>query len=112
MSVMTLLLGAEDAGLGALFFGVFHHEVALRRELGIPDDLELPVHRVPLVVSVEKVEIRLEARQRVETVAQMRHQGVGAVAFDRLVIVAAVIVAPVFVPMRGHDVGHRGRGHL
>jgi nitroreductase len=41
MSVMTLLLGAEDAGLGALFFGVFHNEDALRRELGIPDALQL-----------------------------------------------------------------------
>lgn len=41
MAVMTLLLAAEDAGLGALFFGVFHNEVALRTELAIPDDLEL-----------------------------------------------------------------------
>lgn len=41
MSVMTLLLAAENAGLGALFFGVFHNEAALRTELGIPDELEL-----------------------------------------------------------------------
>jgi nitroreductase len=41
MSVMTLLLAAEDAGLGALFFGVFHNEDELRVELGIPDELEL-----------------------------------------------------------------------
>lgn len=41
MSVMTLLLGAENAGLGALFFGVFHRETELRTELGIPDHLEL-----------------------------------------------------------------------
>ncbi len=41
MSVMTLLLGAEHVGLGALFFGVFHNEAALRTELGIPDALEL-----------------------------------------------------------------------
>jgi len=41
MSVMTLLLGAEDVGLGALFFGVFHNEEALRAELGIPEELEL-----------------------------------------------------------------------
>ena len=41
MSVMTLLLAAEDAGLGALFFGVFHNEAALRTELDIPDELEL-----------------------------------------------------------------------
>ncbi len=41
MAVMTLLLAAEDAGLGALFFGVFHNAAELRAELGIPDGLEL-----------------------------------------------------------------------
>jgi nitroreductase len=41
MSVMTLLLGAEDVGLGALFFGVFNNEAAIRTELGIPEHLEL-----------------------------------------------------------------------
>ena len=41
MAVMTLLLAAEDAGLGALFFGVFSGERELRRELGIPNGLEL-----------------------------------------------------------------------
>ncbi|MFT7501379.1 MAG: nitroreductase [Gammaproteobacteria bacterium] len=41
MSIMTLLLGAEDIGLGALFFGVFNNEAAVRAELGIPDHLEL-----------------------------------------------------------------------
>lgn len=41
MSVMTLLLGAEDAGLGALLFGVFNGEAALRDSLGVPSDLEL-----------------------------------------------------------------------
>jgi nitroreductase len=41
MSVMTLLLAAEDVGLGALFFGVFRGERELRRVLGIPAELEL-----------------------------------------------------------------------
>ncbi len=41
MSVMTLLLGAEDVGLGALFFGIFDHEGELREELGLPPQLEL-----------------------------------------------------------------------
>jgi len=41
MSVMTLLLAAEDAGVGALFFGVFRGERELRRRLGIPAGLEL-----------------------------------------------------------------------
>lgn len=41
MAVMTLLLGAEDAGLGALFFGVFRGEQPLREALGVPDRLQL-----------------------------------------------------------------------
>jgi len=41
MAVMTLLLAAEDVGLGALFFGVFRGERELRQQLGIPGGLEL-----------------------------------------------------------------------
>jgi hypothetical protein len=41
MSVMTLLLAAEDEGLGALFFGVFRGERELRRTLGVPPALQL-----------------------------------------------------------------------
>ncbi len=41
MAVMTLLLAAEDEGLGALFFGVFRGERTLRQRLGIPPQLEL-----------------------------------------------------------------------
>ncbi len=41
MSVMTLLLAAEAAGLGALFFGVFRGEREMRRALDIPSGLEL-----------------------------------------------------------------------
>jgi nitroreductase len=41
MSVMTILLAAEDAGLGALFFGVFKGERELRHALGVPAGLQL-----------------------------------------------------------------------
>ena len=41
MSVMTMLLGAEEAGLGALLFGVFANADRLRESLGIPDRLQL-----------------------------------------------------------------------
>jgi len=41
MAVMTLLLAAEDAGLGALLFAVFHGEAEVRAELGVPDGLQL-----------------------------------------------------------------------
>jgi nitroreductase len=36
MACMAMLLAAVDEGLGALFFGVFEHEDAVRDELGIP----------------------------------------------------------------------------
>ena len=41
MAVMTLLLAAEDVGLGALFFGVFKGERRLRQRLRIPPGLDL-----------------------------------------------------------------------
>jgi nitroreductase len=41
MSVMTLLLAAEDEGLGALLFGIFDEEPAIRAEFAIPDDLQI-----------------------------------------------------------------------
>lgn len=41
MSVMTMLLGAEDAGLGALFFAVFRGQDDLCAELGVPAGLQL-----------------------------------------------------------------------
>lgn len=41
MAVMTLLHAAEDAGLGALFFGVFQREAEVREMLHIPDRLQV-----------------------------------------------------------------------
>jgi nitroreductase len=38
---MTFLLAAQNAGLGALFFGVFQGEDALNAALGVPDDRQL-----------------------------------------------------------------------
>ncbi|MFM8015976.1 MAG: nitroreductase family protein [Actinomycetota bacterium] len=40
-ATMTLLLAAHDAGLGALFFGVFRGEEELRRTLEVPPRLQL-----------------------------------------------------------------------
>ena len=40
-SVMTMLLAIEDACLGALFFAVFNGADQLRREFGVPDNLQL-----------------------------------------------------------------------
>ena len=35
-AAMTILLAVEDAGLGALLFGLFEHEDAIRTEFGVP----------------------------------------------------------------------------
>ncbi len=36
MAAMTILLGAEARGLGALFFGLFEHEERVKTEFGVP----------------------------------------------------------------------------
>jgi nitroreductase len=36
-AVMAMLLAATDAGLGAVFFGLFHGEAAVLAEFGVPD---------------------------------------------------------------------------
>ena len=40
-AAMTMLLAAEDAGLGALFFAVFSGEEELRARLCVPDKMQL-----------------------------------------------------------------------
>ncbi|MFA5774318.1 MAG: nitroreductase family protein [Ilumatobacteraceae bacterium] len=40
-AVMTLLLAAQDAGLGALFFAVFNGAEEVRKLLGVPEHLQL-----------------------------------------------------------------------
>ncbi len=37
-AVMTMLLAAQDRGLGAAFFGMFAHEQAVRRRFDVPTD--------------------------------------------------------------------------
>jgi nitroreductase len=41
MAVHTLLLGAVDAGLGALLFGLFAREEAVRTALDVPEDRDV-----------------------------------------------------------------------
>ena len=47
MATMTLLHAATNAGLGALFFGVFDHEPAVCAALGIPESVR-PIGAVAL----------------------------------------------------------------
>ena len=37
MASMAVLMAAHDRGLGALFFGVFDHEAAVRETFGVPE---------------------------------------------------------------------------
>ncbi|WP_040494288.1 nitroreductase family protein [Ilumatobacter nonamiensis] len=41
MAAMTILLAAEDEGLGALFFGLFQNESEVRQEFAVPDRLQI-----------------------------------------------------------------------
>jgi len=47
MAAMTLLHAAVDAGLGALFFGVFDHEAAVAKEFNIPSSVR-PIGTIAL----------------------------------------------------------------
>jgi len=63
MAAMTLLLAAEDRGLGALLFGVFHNEAAVRHALRIPDSLEI-VAAIALGLPVSSPPGRSASRRR------------------------------------------------
>jgi nitroreductase len=73
MAVMTLLLAAEDRGLGALFFGVFRGEAQLRRALGIPDELQL-VGAIALGHPRDEREPGRSAHRRRRTPAEIIHR--------------------------------------
>jgi nitroreductase len=49
---MVTLLAAVDEGLGALFFGQFEHEAAVKAALGIPADRR-PVGTIALGYAAE-----------------------------------------------------------
>ncbi|MCU1393038.1 MAG: putative oxidoreductase [Ilumatobacteraceae bacterium] len=78
MSVMTLLLAAEDAGLGALFFGVFNAEAELRASLGIPTALQL-IGAIalgwPAATAADVPVPGLSASRRRRSAAEVIHRG-------------------------------------
>ncbi len=75
MSVMTLLLAAQDAGLGALLFGVFKGESELRAALGVPDGLQL-LGAIALGYPAPKLESSgLSAGRPTRTPDQIVHRG-------------------------------------
>ena len=72
-AVMTLLLGAEDRGLGALLFGLFDHEDAVRARFGVPDGWRA----VGAVALGHRAEDRpsSSARRGRPTLAEVVHRG-------------------------------------
>ena len=92
MSVMTMLLAAEDVGLGALFFGIFRGERELRRTLGIPPVMQL--------LGAVALGYPAPATRRDERRHQLRHRPLGATQATHARRdhpprgVAAVVVSP------------------
>ena len=74
MAAMLLLLGAEDAGLGALFFGVpGEHHSAVRAAFGIPADRRL-VGVVALGAEARQVSGSARSRPR-RPLDEVLHEG-------------------------------------
>jgi nitroreductase len=78
MAVQNLLLAAVDAGLGALLFGIFEHEAAVKTVFGIPED-----RRIAGVIALGHLgpgadEAGASARRPRRTLEQMVHRGAWA----------------------------------
>lgn len=72
--VQNLLLLATEAGLGALLFGVFEHEDAVREALGIPDGVRI-VAAVALGEKLDDVREGRSSRRRRPALAEVLHRG-------------------------------------
>jgi nitroreductase len=73
-SVMTILLGAVDRGLGAAFLGNFRGETALRAELGVPDRLRW-LGAVLLGEAADPDPLTTSARRPRRTLDECVHRG-------------------------------------
>jgi nitroreductase len=73
MAAMLVLLGAVDADLGALFFGIFDHQDALMAELGVPQGLA-PIGTIALGYPAPDRPSASQARGR-RPVDQVIHRG-------------------------------------
>lgn len=72
--IQNLLLLATDAGLGALLFGAFEHEAALRCALGIPEEVRI-VGSVALGFPDEPGRAGRSARRARPDLAAVVHRG-------------------------------------
>ena len=73
-AAMIALLAAVDAGLGALFFGQFEHEPALKRALGIPEDRR-PVGTIALGYAADEQRASLSSQRPRRSLNEVVHRG-------------------------------------
>lgn len=73
-AVMSLLLGAEAAGLGALLFGLFDHEDAVRDRFGVPAPRRA-VGTVALGHPASRQRRSLSAQRRRPALDEVVHRG-------------------------------------
>jgi nitroreductase len=78
MVVQNLLLACTDAGLGALYFGIFNNEAALLADLGVPEGLR-PVGAIaigyPTPDAYDRQEGSARTRKRREPASVIHHNG-------------------------------------
>jgi len=73
-SAMVTLLAAVDEGLGAVFFGQFEHEDAIKLALGIPADRR-PVGTIALGYGADDQRRSLSAQRGRRPVEEILHRG-------------------------------------
>lgn len=73
-SAMVALLAAVDEGLGAVFFGQFEHEAAIKEALGIPTDRR-PVGTIALGHAAAEQRMSRSARRPRRSFDEIVHRG-------------------------------------
>lgn len=73
-SAMIALLASVDSGLGALFFGQFEHEPAIKKALGIPDDRR-PVGTIALGYPNDDQRPSLSSQRPRRSLDEIVHRG-------------------------------------
>lgn len=73
-SAMVAMLAAVDLGLGALFFGQFEHEAAVKASLAIPDDRR-PIGTIALGYAAEEQRPSASAKRPRRSLDEIVHRG-------------------------------------
>lgn len=74
MAAMTILLGATDAGLGALFFGLFDNETKLKERFSIPDEYQ-PIGAIAIGHAASEQRLSSSAGRSSNSVEEVSHFG-------------------------------------